>query len=252
MNQNPLLAKWLEEEQTEFVGWDFAHIAARTADQPLPWDYREQVLAALDPHKMVLDMGTGGGEFLLSLSPTPGMTYATEAYPPNIERSRRMLAPHGIEVAAVTDDAELPFADNRFDLVLNRHEAYCAKELHRILKPGGQFITQQVGSRNNSDLARFLLGDVPELDRPVFDAESAAADLRAAGLTVLDQREVYPVLTFFDVGALVYFCRIIEWEFPGFTVTRCYDRLCQLQERLERDGRIETQEHRFLLTAYKD
>jgi len=252
MNVSELKKEWLLEEQTEFLGWDFAHIAGRTADEPLPWDYRALVLELLDPAIMLLDMGTGGGEFLLSLSPTPGMTYATEAYPPNIEQSRSTLAPHGIEVAAVTDDAMLPFPDNRFDLVINRHEAYCAKEVYRILKPGGRFITQQVGSRNNSELSRFLLGDLPELNRPVFDMETAAADLVQAGLTVLERQEHHPLLTFYDVGALVYFCRIIEWEFPGFSVERCLDRLCLLQKRLEREGRIQTQEHRFLLTAYKD
>ena len=46
--------------------------------------------------------------------------------------------------------------DNEFDIVINRHESYNEKELFRILKPNGLFITQQVGAYNNKDLATFF------------------------------------------------------------------------------------------------
>ncbi|PRR79867.1 hypothetical protein CLLI_06000 [Clostridium liquoris] len=38
------------------------------------------VKSYMDSDKVMLDMGTGGGEFLLSLNPYRGKTYATEAY----------------------------------------------------------------------------------------------------------------------------------------------------------------------------
>lgn len=56
---------------------------------------------------------------------------------------------------------------------------------------------------------------------------------------------------FFDVGALVWFARIIEWEFPGFSVDSCLDRLLNAQRILERNGCIEGRIHRFLLVARK-
>jgi len=37
----------------------------------------------------LLDMATGGGEFLSSLVPLPPRTVATEGYPPNLEVARR-------------------------------------------------------------------------------------------------------------------------------------------------------------------
>ena len=39
--------------------------------------------------------------------------------------------------------------------------------------------------------------------------------------------------------------RIIEWEFPGFSVENCFDRLLRLQSVLETDGKIEGTTHRF-------
>ncbi len=44
---------------------------------------------------------------------------------------------------------------------------------------------------------------------------------------------------FFDVGALVWFAKIIEWEFPGFCVDGCLDRLAAAQALLESGGSIE-------------
>lgn len=43
---------------------------------------------------------------------------------------------------------------------------------------------------------------------------------------------------FYDVGALVYFAKIIEWEFPGFSVDACFGNLCKLQKELDANGFI--------------
>ena len=53
------------------------------------------------------------------------------------------------------------------------------------------------------------------------------------------------------MGAFVWFARIIQWEFPGFSVEACFDRLCAMQEKLERDGKIQGAIHRYLLIAEK-
>lgn len=45
--------------------------------------------------------------------------------------------------------------------------------------------------------------------------------------------------------------QIIEWEFPGFSVDTCLDRLLHAQQLLERDGCIQGRIHRFLLAAQK-
>jgi len=55
----------------------------------------------------------------------------------------------------------------------------------------------------------------------------------------------------FDVGAFVWFARIIEWEFPGFSVGKCFDRLLELQKTIETEGKITGTTHRFLIVARK-
>ncbi|MGG6311606.1 class I SAM-dependent methyltransferase [Paenibacillus macerans] len=251
MNREAWRSIWKAEEAKTFQGWDFSYLERRMEEQELPWDYRAMVQNEMDGGKVMLDMGTGGGEFLLSLSPPPGNTYATEAFLPNYELCREKLPPHGIEVKLVEDDDTLPFADGMFDLIINRHETFSADEVNRILKPGGVFITQQVGGRNNRELSRFLLGEAGMVTAVDFALAHAANALAKAGLSVEEQQEFFPELRFRDIGALVYFAKIIEWEFAGFSVDRCFEKLCGLQEKVEQTGLVSSREHRFLAIARK-
>jgi hypothetical protein len=53
------------------------------------------------------------------------------------------------------------------------------------------------------------------------------------------------------MGAFVWFARIIQWEFPGFSVDACFDRLLKMQQVLEAQGKVEGTYHRYLLVAQK-
>ena len=71
------------------------------------------------------------------------------------------------------------------------------------------------------------------------------------GLEILKSEEVFTSIHFYDVGALVYFAKIIEWEFPGLSVDTCFENLSKLQKRLETDGVIQGTEHKLLIVAQK-
>ena len=64
---NELIKQWKAEEESAHIhGWDFSHIKGRyTEEDDLPWDYREEILRRLTPEMKLLDIDTGGGEFLL-------------------------------------------------------------------------------------------------------------------------------------------------------------------------------------------
>lgn len=251
MKRNQFMNTWKSEAEKAFVGWDFSYLAGRVIKDPLPWDYQAVVLDYMKEAERILDMGTGGGEFLLSLNPPWGRTYATEAYPPNYELCANTLPAHGIDVRQVFSQDQLPFDSSFFDLVINRQAAYSAKELYRVLKPGGSFVTQQVGGMNNRELAGFLLGSSTAEIAPDFSLAWNVEELKQAGFTISVSEECFPYARFRDIGALVYLASIIEWEFPGFSVDHCFGQLCQLQQELERRGYVESREHRFMIIAKK-
>lgn len=240
-----------EEAAAQIHGWDFSRIAGRYAEaDDLPWDYRAEILARLTPDAHILDLDTGGGEFLRSLGHPPALTAAAEGYPPNIELCRRELLPAGIDFRPADARGTIPFADAEFDLILNRHGDLNPAEIARLLRPGGVFITQQVGAENDRELVKLLLGDTP-MPFPDQYLDIAADRFAAAGLRIGGAQEWYGSIRFFDVGALVWFAHIIEWEFPGFSVDACLDALEETQALIEREGCVSARTHRFFLTAEK-
>ena len=83
------------------------------------------------------------------------------------------------------------------------------------------------------------------------EMEEQRRKFEKAGFRILRAEETYRPILFYDVGAFVWFARIIEWEFPGFSVERCFDRPLKIQENLEQDGKIQGTIHRYLLIAGK-
>ncbi|MBQ8201265.1 MAG: class I SAM-dependent methyltransferase [Clostridia bacterium] len=252
MNYEELISHWRAEETAAHIhGWDFSHIEGRYAEEEnLPWDYRECIHAYLTPEKRLLDLDTGGGEFLLSLSHPHGQTACTEAFLPNVALCRETLLPLGIDFRQADAAGPLPWPDETFDVVINRHGDFNPQEIHRVLRPGGIFITQQVGAENDRELVRMLLGDTP-LPFPQQYLSVAQEQFRRAGFTILKADECFRPIQFYDVGALVWFARIIEWEFAGFTVDGCLPQLLHAQQLLEERGCIEGRIHRFMLIAGK-
>ena len=252
MTEKAHIRLWKEEEAIAHIrGWDFSHIERRYSQQDdLPWDYRKTILRYLKPDMMLLDIDTGGGEFLLSLNHTCRNTAATENYPPNISLCREKLLPLGIVFRPGSGKGTLPFPDEHFDIIIGRHGNFNAPDIHRMLKPGGIFITQQVGAENDRELVSLLCGDLP-LPYPDQYLHIAAKAFRTAGFTILENAEAFRPIRFFDVGALVWFARIIQWEFPGFSVDTHLKNLLNAQRILDKQGYIEGQIHRFYLVAQK-
>ena len=250
MDRDHLYALWTQAQQQPIAGWDFSHLDGRMESDPLPWDYRAIVLSRLKPDSRLLDMGTGGGKFLLGLGHPHRLTSVTEGYAPNLALCLERLSPLGIEVKAVQEDKRLDFPAASFDLIINRHEDLSAPEVFRCLKPGGMFITQQVGGGNNHDLAKRLIpGCAPSFPDHTLNANVRL--LEAAGFEIIRREEAFPRVRFYDVAALVYFAGIIQWEFPGFSVDTSFEQLISLQEELETTGHIDSTEHRFLIAAAK-
>ena len=252
MTPEEMRSLWKKEEScAQIRGWDFSHIDDRCKDeQDLPWDYAETIHSILKNEMMLLDYDTGGGEFLLSLHHPYENTAATEGYPPNVMLCRERLLPLGIDLRECSDASHIPFDDGTFDIVINRHGDFDPSEIKRLLRPGGYFITQQVGDDNDRDL---VLAVLPDVERPfphanLTEQRKAFEDI---GFEIIKADEAFRPISFYDVGAFVWFARIIEWEFPGFSVDRCFDRLLKIQETIDRTGKFTGTTHRYLIAARK-
>jgi SAM-dependent methyltransferase len=227
-----------EAQAAPFSGWDFSWLDARTTIERLPWRYQAEVARYTAGAGAMLDMGTGGGERLSGITPRPAHTVATEAWPPNVPVAARRLRPAGIAVVqdegAADNAAEdpgrgrLPFRDGAFGLIINRHEAFLAAEVSRVLAPGGTFVTQQVDTRSADDLYR-LLG-LPGPEQPESWLPLARRQLEAAGLTVTRAVTGDEVYRYHDVAGIIYYLRVVSWAVPEYRLDLFAGRLRELHE----------------------
>jgi SAM-dependent methyltransferase len=234
----------------EFIGWDFSFVSGRMVESPPSWDYRRIVLERIRDAKSLLDMDTGGGEFLASLQPFPAETCATEGFPANVPVAKLRLEPLGVKVLDTHAMTQLPFADNSFDLVINRHGSFLAPELGRILKSGGRFITQQVGGRNCQKLNEALHAQ-PDFFSSIWTLDTAVRQLEGGGLRVVERKEEFPAADFKDIGAVVYYLKAISWQISDFTIEKYYDQLLEIHNKIRESGKFSVEQHRFFIEMQK-
>lgn len=198
-------------------------------------------------------MGTGGGEQLLRLADVlPADTVATEGWPPNLPVARAALAKQAIPVEWYDPEAvepaarRMPFEDGRFDLVLNRHEAFVAEEVARVLAPGGVFLTQQVAGDDAHELHDLFGG---EASYPANLMDHLVEQIGSGGLIVEKVAQWTGAYRFHDVDALIAYLHLVPWDAPeAFSVDRYADRLLALH-RDSQGGVITLTKRRFWIRA---
>jgi SAM-dependent methyltransferase len=232
-------------------GWDFSWLDGRATEERPSWGYQQLMSQRLATASAGLDIDTGGGEVLAGAEAFPPTMVATESWPPNAALATTLLHPRGVVVVATRDEPRLPFADKAFDLVTSRHATVVRwAEIFRVLRPGGNYLAQQIGPATMRELFEFFLGPQPtkwiEL-QPDTQAERA----QAAGLQVVQMRMERLRAEFFDIGAVIYFLRKVIWTVPDFSVERYRERLRAMHEQIEADGLFVAYSTRLLVEARK-
>jgi len=247
----PTFEEFLGEAEAEPVeGWDFSWFEGRATEERPSWGYSELLGDRMTKASAALDLQTGGGEVLAQIPHPPKLLVATEGWPPNAEVARRNLTPLGATVVEVAEDADLPFADESFDLVVSRHPIVANwHEIARVLRPGGTYLSQRVGAGSNRELSEALMGPLPPVDEN--STRKAAAAAEAACLTVVDLQAESLRVVFDDIGAVAYFLRKVPWTVPGFTIDKYRPRLAKLHEKIQAEGPFVTHSQRFLIEARK-
>ncbi|TDB79997.1 class I SAM-dependent methyltransferase [Micromonospora sp. KC721] len=236
--------------RADVTGWGFSWLAGRASEERPPWGYARLIAARMAQAHTALDVDTGGGEVLAEIPTPPPLLLATEAWPPNVAVARRTLRRLGACVVWVGAGPVLPFQEGAFDLVTSRHPIdTCWPEIARVLRPGGVYLSQQIGAGSMRELTEAILGPLPPA--ATRHPRQAVAAARAAGLTVVRLEEATLRATFHDIGAVVWFLRKVVWTVPGFTVEAFRPQLAALHERIRAEGPFVAHARRFLIEAHR-
>jgi len=258
----PAFPDLLSEASTRpVVGWDFGWLGSRLTTRPLDWNFPSIVADRSRHVANLLDMSTGGGEWLAALEHRPAQTVATEGWKPNVSVAAARLRPLGIAVVWSEDAPDnveqspgemrgrLPFRAESFALVTNRHASFLATEVARVLCAGGMFLTQQVGA-DYGDAHHALGLKRPEAAR-AWNAAVATQQIGDAGLHIVAAREGTLITEFADVGAFAWYLRAVPWAVPNFTIDAFRPALERLDSQLRHIGSIVLRLPAFFLEATK-
>lgn len=244
-------SEWLAESQQAMRGWDFSHLKGRCQTEELPWNYSAWVRRHLKPSDEWLDMDTGGGELMQTFQHPVEKTTVTEGWQPNIDLLKRTLVPQGVTLYPDPEERLAQVPDEHFDIVTNSHGGLPIRDIARVLRSHGLFVSQQVGATNNYSLSRFLNANyVPAF--PDNNLPQVMTELREAGFKILKSDAAFVKMNFTDVGAIVYYATVIPWEFPDFDVKKVMPQLHQLQKIIDSQGGVTTFEDRFIALAKKN
>jgi SAM-dependent methyltransferase len=246
---NNLYEYLTKEYNAPFAGWDFSYLSGRMEQDSLTWDYKKIVEKHLPGKETLLDMDTGGGEFLGSLSNLPQKIYATEGYKPNIPVAEKKLKEKNIIVKPIERAGEIPFDDKYFDVIINRHGSYKTMEIKRALKKDGIFITQQVGGLNGIDINTAF--ETKTMEHIEWGLMKNIEMFKNSGMEIIEMGESIGKMKFKDIGAVVYYLKCIPWQVEDFSIGKYYKKLEIMNDIIENAGYINFLLHRFYIVVKK-
>lgn len=239
-----------DAEHAPIDSWDFGWLDGRAVEERPTWRYFDQASERALDVSTLLELQAGVGAMIGRFASLPQLSVATEGFPQSVAKAAPLLRARDVHLVVTSQTHEaLPFAAATFELVISRHPTEVWwREIARVLEPGGTYFAQHVGPHSLRSLSEFLMGH-PLPDTSNRDTEVERRGAEAAGLVVQRIRLEHPRTAFFDVGAVVYFLRLVPWIVPDFTVTKYRHALRELHEVIECHGAFETTASRTLIEA---
>lgn len=136
-------------------GWDFSTM--KVVSEPADWDFYREVTRHTQLSDLLLDIGTGGGEAVLSIAEHAHLLVGIDLAQGMIETAQRNLAKavNCYNVRFMQMDADhLQFPNHFFNIVSCRHSAFSAAEVYNVLAEDGVFLTQQVSENDKVNIAQ--------------------------------------------------------------------------------------------------
>jgi SAM-dependent methyltransferase len=231
-------------------GWDFSQV--RCISEGVEWDFYDQVGKLCQPSDVVLDIGTGGGESLLSIADKAASLVGIDLSHTMIETARRNERNvSASNVRFMQMDAEaLQFPEAFFNLISCRHSPFRASEAARVLAEDGVFLTQQVRECDKANLAQaFGRGQSSRKDGALKD--QYMKELRLAGFRDIQYAE-YDAVEYYEREEDLIFLLKHTPIIPGFGQEESDFRILQQFIRDHRTDRgIRTNSARFMIVARK-
>lgn len=234
-------------------GWDFSEISKHVKEIGRKWDYPEVVKKYIDEETVLLDIGTGGGKKLLNMS-----KYVKKAYGIDILESMVKTANENLKQSKISntefclaDSKELPFENDKFDVVTAKHAPFYPKEVSRVLKSKGIFITQQVGENDRHNIKKVFGRGQSYGEEAGSQMREYVKRLEEEGFNIL-RKETNDFKVYYENMETLIFLLKNTPSIPDFDVKKDQKYLEEIEDKYRTEKGIESNTHRYLIIAKND
>ncbi len=232
-------------------GWDFS--ALKTVTEGESWDFYYEVAQRCNKHNLLLDIGSGGGEALLSIADAALLLVGIDqssgmmqtAYD-NLVKSKK------VNIRFLQMDAEkITFPELFFNVVSCRHSEFFAKEVSKVLVSDGVFLTQQVGENDKFNIKQaFGRGQAYGVEDGSLK-NKYISEINEAGFKDIQYYEFDATEYFQTYEDLVFFLKYTP-VIPNFGQNQSdFDIMQKFIEANQTEKGIRTNSKRFMIVAKK-
>lgn len=180
-----------EYKKYEEIGnWDFSSIKY-TVEQDCDWDFYKELAKYAKSTSLILDLGTGGGEKILSQMPDAGMIIATDFSSQMIKTAnlnKRSYPDKRIKFVTM-DNLNMSFPNNLFDIVTARHTIIDAVQIYNCLSDNGMLIIEGVDKYDCWNLKELFCRGQAFRD-PISISQKDYNDIQKAGFSKIDIKKI--------------------------------------------------------------
>ncbi|SCW80361.1 Methyltransferase domain-containing protein [Paenibacillus tianmuensis] len=230
-------------------GWDFSNV--KCISEGIKWDFYSEVTKICKKSDLLLDIGTGGGEAILSIAEAALLLVGIDQSTGMIETATNNLASSGrANVRFLQMDAKkLHFPERSFNVVSCRHSVFYAKEIAKVLMKEGIFLTQQVSENDKLNIKEaFGRGQSLGTNRGTLKHQYIT-ELSEAGFTYIQSFE-FNVVEFYQTVEDLMFLLKHTPIIPNFGQNEFdYPILQQFITENQTEKGIKTNSERFMIIA---
>lgn len=236
-------AKELKAEVIEFQQNPYEEAIYETSAKQ--YDEKEILKKYVEPSSHLAYLSIDGGKFVRECNLFPEATFDVEPFG-DIEAIKSSLEDLPVQVTKLTPSRQMPFKDERMDVVMCQYSNYEKHEIKRVLKNGGYFIVNQNGTTNLKELFTMYM---PFKMKGVWDAFSCVGTLEEAEMKVVEKYEEYGTLRFPTLASLYTYFKNNAGDFADMTKYQMF--YIQALKSIKEKGYFELSTHRFLVVAQR-
>ena len=199
----------------------------------------------VDPSSHLAFLTVDGGEYVKDYNRFTEATFVVEPYG-DIEKAKLKLADLPVKVTKLTPAGQMPFKDQKIDVMVCMNSNYDKHEIARVLKHGGYFLVNQNGTANYKE---FLQMYMPFGMKGSWDAYSCAQTLEEIGMRIIDKFEDYGTIRFGSIQAIHSYFKKVSPDLADMNKYQTF--YLNALKAIKENSFYEITTHKFLVVAQK-